>query len=206
MSAVAAAGIRDLRLLAALRAVPRERFVLPEHAERAYVDEPLPIPHAQVTTQPSLIARMVETLELRGEERVLEIGTGHGFQTALLAELSEFVWSVERWRDLAATARENLARNGTRNAEVVVGDGTLGLAAHAPYQGIVIAAAAPTVPEPLVAQLAPGGRLVHPVGEGGNEDVTLFVKRDGLHAARRVIGARFVPLVGGHGLPEVTER
>jgi protein-L-isoaspartate(D-aspartate) O-methyltransferase len=203
---VAVSGVRADRVLAALRAVPRERFVPRRLAERAYLDEPLPIPRGQVTTQPSLIARMVEALQLRGDEQVLEIGTGHGFQTALLAELAGFVWSVEKWPDLAATARENLDRHGTDNAEVVVGDGTLGLPEHAPYEATVVAAASPTVPEPLVAQLATGGRLVHPVGPGGHEDVVLFVKRDGLRAARSLTGARFVPLVGRYGLPEPTER
>jgi protein-L-isoaspartate(D-aspartate) O-methyltransferase len=201
--AVAATGVRDERVLAGLRAVPRAHFVPPGLDDRAYIDEPLPIPPEQVTTQPSLVARMLEALELRDEEHALEIGTGLGFQTALLADLAGFVWSVERWADLAATARENLARHGTDNAEVVVGDGTLGLAGHAPYDAIVVSAASPTVPEPLVAQLADGGRLVHPVGRGGNEEVVLFVKDEGLRAVRSVTGARFVPLVGRFGLPDM---
>jgi protein-L-isoaspartate(D-aspartate) O-methyltransferase len=199
---VAATGVRDERVLAAFRKVPRELFVPPELVERAYVDEPLPIPHRQVTTQPSLVAKMVEALEIRGDERVLEIGTGHGFQTALLAELAAFVWSVERWPDLAETGRDNLARFGTENAEVVVRDGSTGLSEHAPYEAIIVSAAAPEVPDPLAAQLGEGGRVVHPVGRGGNERVVLFEKRDGhLHAARTVTGAYFVPLIGRFGSP-----
>jgi protein-L-isoaspartate(D-aspartate) O-methyltransferase len=164
------------------------------------VDEPLPIPHRQVTTQPSLIARMVEALELSGDETVLEVGSGHGFQTALLSELAAAVWSVERFGDLAATARSNLKRHGARNAGVVVGDGTLGLPEHAPYDGVLVAAAHPSVPDPLAAQLAPGGRLVHPVGPGGREDVALFENGpEGLVRRRTITGAHFVRLVGRHG-------
>jgi protein-L-isoaspartate(D-aspartate) O-methyltransferase len=193
-------GVTDERVLEAYRRVPRAGFVPADLAPRAYVDEPLPIPHGQVTTQPSLVARMVEALELGGDERVLEIGTGHGFQTALLAELAAEVWSVERFADLADTARANLDRHGARNVEVVVGDGTLGLADRAPYDAVVVAAAHPDVPDPLVEQLAPGGRLVHPVGSGGREDVALFVK-DGDTVVRRrtIVGAHFVRLMGEHG-------
>jgi protein-L-isoaspartate(D-aspartate) O-methyltransferase len=192
--------VTDERVLEACRRVPRAGFVPADLAPRAYSDEPLPIPHGQVTTQPSLVARMVEALELGGDERVLEIGTGHGFQTALLAELAAEVWSVERFADLADTARGNLDRHGARNVEVVVGDGTLGLADRAPYDAVVVAAAHPDVPDPLVEQLAPGGRLVHPVGSGGREDVALFVK-DGDTVVRRrtIVGAHFVRLMGKHG-------
>jgi protein-L-isoaspartate(D-aspartate) O-methyltransferase len=184
----------------AFRRVSRAGFVPDEVADRAYADEPLPIPHRQVTTQPSLIARMVEALALAGDETVLEIGAGHGFQTALLAELAGEVWSVERFDDLAATARSNLERHGARNVEVVVGDGTLGLPEHAPYDAVVVAAAHPEVPGPLAAQLAPGGMLVHPVGPGGREDVALFENGPGGLVRRGTItGAHFVRLVGRHG-------
>jgi protein-L-isoaspartate(D-aspartate) O-methyltransferase len=153
-----------------------------------------------VTTQPSLIARMVEALELAGEERVLEVGTGHGFQTALLAELAGAVFSVERWADVAETARANLLRHGASRVEVVVGDGTLGLPAHAPYDAIVVSAAHPQVPDPLAEQLGPGGRLVHPVGPGGREDVALFENEaGGLVRRRTIVAAHFVRLVGRHG-------
>lgn len=200
--ACAAAGVRDERVLEAVRMVPRAAFVPPELAARAYVDEPLPIPHQQVTTQPSLVARMVEALGLAGAEDVLEVGTGYGWQTALLARLSRFVWTIERWSDLAATARRNLERRGVRNVEVVVGDGSEGLARHAPYDAVLVSAAFPSVPSPLVAQLRDGGKLVQPIGWGGNEEVTLFEKRGGaLARVRAVSGARFVPLVGRHGFP-----
>ncbi|TCJ20540.1 protein-L-isoaspartate(D-aspartate) O-methyltransferase [Rubrobacter taiwanensis] len=202
--AVAAAGVSDPRVLQAVREVDRAGFVPPELAGRAYEDRPLPIPHDQVTTQPSLSAKMVEALGLRGSERVLEVGAGYGFQTALLARLAGFVWSVERWPDIAAAARENLERYGVENARVVVGDGTEGLPEHAPYDAILVAAAFPEVPPPLVEQLAPGGRLVQPVGPGGNEVVTLFEKETGGSLVRRrnITGAYFVRLYGRHGYAE----
>lgn len=200
VEAVALAGVRDGRVLDALRAVPRQEFVPAAMAPRAYRDEPIPIPHAQVTTQPSLVARMLEALELLGDERVLEVGTGHGYQTALLARLAGLVWSVERWSDLAEAARRNLARCGVANAEVVVGDGSEGLAEHAPYDGIVVSAAFPSVPPPLAEQLRVDGRLVQPLGHGGDEDVVVFARQAaGLARRRSVIGARFVPLYGRHG-------
>src|SRR5918912_3954161 len=171
-----AAGVRDDRVLEALREVPRADFVPPTLAERAYLDLPLRIPHGQVTTQPSLSAKMVEALGLSDSERVLEVGTGYGFQTALLAYLSGSVWSVERWPDVAETARGNLARHGVTNVEVVAGDGTEGLPEHAPYDAILVSAAFPSVPLPLAQQLAVGGRLVQPIGSGGAEAVILFEK------------------------------
>ena len=153
---VRAEGVRDRRVLAAFRAVPRAGFVPPAAVGQAYLDIPIRIPHGQVTTQPSLIAAMVAALELRGSERVLEVGTGLGFQTAILARLARQVVSVERFADLAAQARANLAAAGLGRVTVVVGDGTLGVPEHAPYQAIVVAAAAPRVPPPLVEQLARG--------------------------------------------------
>jgi protein-L-isoaspartate(D-aspartate) O-methyltransferase len=193
-------GVTEARVLDAVAAVPRSKFVPPELAPAADVDRPLPIPHGQVTTQPSLVALMVEALALSGNEHVLEIGTGYGWQTALLGRLAAEVWSVERWEDLAATARTHLARFGASNVTVVVGDGSEGLPAHAPYEAILVSAAFPAVPPPLRAQLAEGGRLVQPLGYGGNEDVVLFAKRrSALVRVRSVIGAHFVPLVGRHG-------
>jgi protein-L-isoaspartate(D-aspartate) O-methyltransferase len=196
-----AEGIRDRRVLAAFRNVPRARFVPPAAAGQAYLDEPIRIPHGQVTTQPSLIARMVAALGLTGTERVLEVGTGLGFQTAILARLAGEVVSVERFPALAEQARANLAAAGLGHVTVVVGDGTLGVPDHAPYQAIVVSAASPRVPAPLVEQLAPGGRLVHPVGPGGREQVTAFHKEAGqLVTDARLTPAYFVPLVGAHGL------
>jgi protein-L-isoaspartate(D-aspartate) O-methyltransferase len=197
------AGVRDERLLAAIADLPRTGFVPGDLAARAHIDAPVPIPHDQVTTQPSLVAQMVDALALTGSERVLEIGTGYGWQTALLARLAAEVWSVERFADLAASAQANLAGHGIANAHVVVGDGTRGLPDHAPYGAIVVAAAFPEVPEPLVEQLVEGGRLVQPIGLGGNEDVVLFVKREGAPVSLRVLtGARFVRLVGSYGFPD----
>jgi protein-L-isoaspartate(D-aspartate) O-methyltransferase len=196
-------GVRDPRLLDALRAVPRAGFVPANLAERAYEDNPLPIPHNQVTTQPSLVAGMVEALGLAGSERVLEVGAGYAWQTALLARLCGFVWAMERFGDVAEAARENLARFGVTNAEVITGDGTKGLPEHAPYHAILVAAAFPSVPRPLEEQLAAGGLLVQPVGPGGREEVVLFEKGTRGFVRRRTIAwARFVRLHGAHAFPE----
>jgi protein-L-isoaspartate(D-aspartate) O-methyltransferase len=195
-----AAGIREERLLDAIAAIPRAEFVPAASRERADEDLPLPIPHGQVTTQPSLSARMIEALDLSGDERVLEVGSGHGFQTALLATLAREVWSIERFPDLAETARENLRRRAIANATVVVADGTRGLPDHAPFDAIIVSAAFPRVPPPLGEQLAPGGRLVQPIGPGGHEKVMLFVERDGrLREDALLTAAHFVPLIGEHG-------
>jgi protein-L-isoaspartate(D-aspartate) O-methyltransferase len=197
LQALAAGGVGDRRVLGAIRAVPREEFV--SERARAYEDVPLAIPHEQVTTQPSLSAKMIEALALEGTERVLEVGTGYGFQTALLASLAEGVWSVERWLDLAQTARENLARRGVHNAHVVVGDGTRGLRERAPFDAIIVSAAFPRVPAPLREQLAGHGRLVQPIGRGGHEEVVLFVADDGVLRRAAVVSiAHFVRLVGEH--------
>jgi protein-L-isoaspartate(D-aspartate) O-methyltransferase len=198
VDAVRQAGVRDARVIQAFQNVARRQFVPAEAVDRAEADEPIPIGHDQVTTQPSLIARMVEALELSGDERVLEIGTGLGYQAAILGALSREVYSIERWPDLAAHARDNLRVAGRENVVVCVGDGTLGLPDHAPYDAIVIAAAAPVVPSALSEQLTEGGRLVQPMGPGGNEIVVQFRKRGvGLAWERNVVEARFVPLIAG---------
>jgi protein-L-isoaspartate(D-aspartate) O-methyltransferase len=152
--------------------------------------------------QPSLVAAMVEALALRGGERVLEIGTGLGSQAAILGRLAGEVWTVERLPKLAAAAAANLAAEGVNKVYVREGHGSDGLAAHSPFDTIIVAAAHPQVPGPLVAQLMPGGRLVQPIGPSGSEDVTLFRRAgDRLVRVRVVTGAHFVPLYGRHGFP-----
>jgi protein-L-isoaspartate(D-aspartate) O-methyltransferase len=200
-------GIRDRRVLDAFRQVWREHFVPPEWAARAYIDRPIPIPHDQVTTQPTLIAQMVTALELRGTERVLEIGTGLGFQTAILARLAKTVFSIERFHDLAVWAKRNLDVAGIENVELVVGDGTLGLPGAPTFDAIVVSAAAPEVPQPLVEQLTDGGRIAHPVGPGGDEIVTLYRKVGAqVVIERTIVSAYFVRLVGAHGLADELSR
>lgn len=193
-------GIEDKRLLDAFARVRRADFVPEKFATEAYLDEPISIGHAQVTTQPSLIASMVEALRLNGMEKVLEVGTGFGFQTAILSKLCREVFSIERVAELAAAAESNLRKTGIRNATVVVGDGSLGLPDHAPFDAVIVSAAAPEVPQPLVDQLSDGGRLVQPIGPGGAETVTCFQKIQGKLVEKEVVtGAYFVPLLGAFG-------
>jgi len=200
VTAARRAGVDDPRVLDAMRGVPRAAFVPPHRVGRAYADEPVPIPNGQVTTQPSLSARMVQALRLTGSEHVLEVGTGYGYQTALLARLASFVTSVERWPDLAEQARRRLAAQDIKNVDVVDGDGTEGVPAAAPYDAILVSAAFPQVPQPLVHQLRIGGRLVQPIGPGGAERVTVFERTpEGLVPRGVVCHARFVRLYGRHG-------
>lgn len=190
------AGVEDARLLEAIEVIPRAAFVPPELVLSAYEDGPLPIPHDQVTTQPSLSAVMIQALRLRPADRVMEVGTGYGFQTALLAWLSRHVTSIEMWPDLADRALSNLRRQGIHNVDVLVGDGWEGVPESAPFEATLVSAAHTEVPQPLVDQLVEGGRLVQPIGPGGDETVRLFHKRAGrLAMVRDVIPARFVPLV-----------
>jgi protein-L-isoaspartate(D-aspartate) O-methyltransferase len=199
---VQATGVRDARVLEAIESVPRAAFVPAEEVDRAYRDEPVSIPHGQVTTQPSLVARMLEALGLEGNERVLEVGTGYGFQTGLLARLAAEVFSLERVPDLAEAARRNLERQGVVGVEVLVGDGSAGLPERAPFDAVVVSAAFPSVPQPLADQLAPGGRLVQPVGSGGYDEVMVFERgSEGLERRESVTPAHFVRLYGAHGFP-----
>jgi protein-L-isoaspartate(D-aspartate) O-methyltransferase len=202
MAAARAAGVRDVRVLEAVRSIPREAFVPARYAGMAYADEPVPITHGQVTSQPSLIAAMVAALDLTGGETVLEVGTGYGYQTALLARLAAQVISIEVWPDMAAQARGNLAGQGIGNAVVITGDGSQGASGYAPFGAIVVSAAFPAVPPPLAAQLTTGGRLVQPVGPGGGEDVVVYWKtEEGLSRGRVITRASFVRLHGRYGYP-----
>jgi protein-L-isoaspartate(D-aspartate) O-methyltransferase len=195
-----AQGIQDLAVLRAFAATPRHRFVPAAQRHRAYEDVALPIGGGQTISRPLTQARYLEALRLTGHERVLEVGTGSGYQTALLAAVAAQVFSVERVRALAEAAQRVLRDVGLGNVSLLVGDGTLGWSTYAPYDAILVAAGGPDVPPPLVAQLGPGGRLLIPLGsEAGGQVLTLIERTvDGLR--RRPLGdARFVPLVGEHG-------
>ncbi|MFE1886675.1 protein-L-isoaspartate O-methyltransferase family protein [Streptomyces diastatochromogenes] len=207
MRALGAAGIRDERLLEAVRTTPRAEFVPAGQVADAYRDVPVAIGQGQVTTQPSLSAMMIESLGLDGTEHVLEVGTGLGFQTALLARLAADVVSIEMRPGIARQARANLARQGVRNVELRVGDGSGGVPDRAPFDAVLVSAAFPEVPAPLVAQVRGGGRLVQPIGPGGHEQVMCFERTtSGLERARFVTEARFVRLRGRYGFaPDDTE-
>lgn len=200
-------GIRDQRVLQAMLEVPRHEFVAPEFRHQAYDDRPLPIGAGQTISQPYMVAIMTESLGLRGHEKVLEIGTGSGYQAAVLARLAACVYTIERERELVDTARGILGRLAEAGLlelsrlELIEGDGTEGYAAAAPYDGILVAAAAPSVPRALEEQLAEGGRLVIPVGNLDYQQLRLIRRVSGQLTASVVNECRFVPLVGRHGWP-----
>jgi protein-L-isoaspartate(D-aspartate) O-methyltransferase len=192
-------GIRNLAVLRAVGTVPRHLFVPESVRHRAYEDAALPIGSSQTISQPWVQARYLELIGLAGRERVLEVGTGSGYQTALLALLCDSVFSVERIPGLAAGARTALAAAGIRNVTVLVGDGTLGWRPFAPYDAILVAAASPEVPSPLMEQLAPGGRMVIPLGDRASQTLTVIERHgDGVRTST-VSDVRFVPLLGEFG-------
>jgi len=192
---IEARGVRDARTLAAMRKVPRHLFVPAALAGDAYADHPLPIGHGQTISQPYIVAFMTEALGLRGGETVLEVGTGSGYQAAVLAEIAARVDTIEIVAPLAEEARERLARLGYRNVEVRAGDGYQGWPDAAPFDAVMVTAAAPRVPEPLKQQLKDGGRLVIPVGEEYQE-LIVVTRRGTTYVESRVLPVRFVPMTG----------
>jgi protein-L-isoaspartate(D-aspartate) O-methyltransferase len=195
---LAGRGIVDTRVLDAMARVPRHLFVPEDLREHAYRDRALPIAEQQTISQPFIVALMAQALMLRGSERVLEIGAGSGYAAAVLSLLAAEVYTIERWPTLAEAATRRLHDLGFTNAHVVVGDGTSGLPEQAPFDGIVVAAAAPWAPKPLREQLADGGRLIIPVG-GRDEQLLLRLIRHGDDIrTERLSGVRFVPLIGAH--------
>jgi protein-L-isoaspartate(D-aspartate) O-methyltransferase len=199
---VARRGVRDLRVLEALCTVPRHEFVAEEFRALAYADQPLPIGCGQTISQPYMVGVMTEALSLQGppgHERVLEVGTGSGYQTAVLAALASEVWSIESHTSLLESARERLTHLGLTSIHLRAGDGTLGWTDAAPFDAILVTAAAPAVPSPLVEQLAEGGRLVIPVGEPEQQEL-LRITKHGLDLVKHaIVACRFVPLVGQFG-------
>jgi protein-L-isoaspartate(D-aspartate) O-methyltransferase len=194
--------VRDERVLAAMEKVPRELFVPPDLRDHAYSDEALPIGAAQTISQPYMVARICEALALRGGERVLDVGTGSGYQAAVLAELGAEVHTIERIPELAERAGKNLRAAGYDDVQVHVGDGTLGDPAHAPFDAIAVAAAAPELPPSLYDQLRSNGRLVIPVGSRRGQDLQLVVRSPEGPAVVATVPCRFVPLVGEEGFTE----
>ena len=193
-------GIHDERVLEVMAKVPRHEFVSRQSWSEAYADHPLAIAEQQTTSQPYIIASMIQSAQIRQEDRILEIGAGSGYQTAILAELARRVFAVERYASLADTARDNLARLGYANVKVITGDGTLGFAEAAPFDVIIVSAAAPRIPPALTEQLARGGRMVIPVGDAQEQVLQLQCRDEHNNLTVNTLeGCRFVPLIGRQG-------
>lgn len=193
-------GIRDRRVIDAMQKIPRHLFVEEAMAAQAYNDNPLPIGERQTISQPYMVALMTELLELKGKERVLEIGTGSGYQAAVLAVLADRVYTMERIRPLAMRARKVLDSLGLLNVNIKIDDGTCGWEEEAPFDAIIVTAGAPDIPEALVKQLAPGGRMVLPVGDQFSQTLVRVVKgEDGALSMEQSVGCRFVKLIGKQG-------
>jgi protein-L-isoaspartate(D-aspartate) O-methyltransferase len=199
-------GVRDPRVLAAMRAVPRELFVPPERRMAAYDDRALPIGEEQTISQPYIVALMTEHLGLREDSHVLEVGTGSGYQAAILAAMAGSVVSIERRAELAARARQVFETLGLTNVDVVVGDGTEGYPARAPYDGIIVTAGGPKVPDALREQLAIDGRLVVPVGSSLHQELVIVTRRRDGYEERRGEACVFVPLIGAQGWTDSPRR
>jgi protein-L-isoaspartate(D-aspartate) O-methyltransferase len=193
--------IRSPRVLEAMGSVPRHLFVPPEYASEAYADSPLPIGAGQTISQPYMVAAMAETLLLEGNEKLLEVGAGSGYQAAVLSLLAREVIAVESQRSLADATRERLARLGYNNIRVETGDGSQGWPPSAPYDAILVTAGAPSIPPPLLEQLAEGGRLVIPVGPAKQQELLRIVKRERRVTRESLFACRFVPLLGRFGWP-----
>lgn len=192
-------GVKDPRVIAAMQKIPRHLFVEEALQNQAYTDHPLPIGEKQTISQPYIVALMTEALELKGTEKVLEIGAGSGYQTAILAELAQKVFSIERIRSLAIKARKLLFELGYFNVEIKIFDGTYGWVEEGPFDAIIVTAGGPEIPKPLLDQLAVGGRLVIPVGDAYVQDlIRLRKKEDGIHK-EDLGGCRFVKLIGKYG-------
>jgi protein-L-isoaspartate(D-aspartate) O-methyltransferase len=196
-SQLRARGIIDSRVLDAILRVPRHEFVADSSRDAAYEDHPLPIGEGQTISQPYVVAVMLELLQFTGNEKVLEVGTGSGYVTALLSHLAAQVFSLERYADLAATAADTLARLGYTNVRVLTGDGSLGFAHEAPFDAILVSAAAESIPRALVEQLRDGGRMVIPVGPFAGQQLNFIRKIDGEPHISRLEPVRFVPLISG---------
>ncbi|MHB8411245.1 MAG: protein-L-isoaspartate(D-aspartate) O-methyltransferase [Candidatus Acidiferrales bacterium] len=194
-------GIRSPRVLDAMERVPRHLFVPDDLVARSYNDEPLAIGERQTISQPYMVAAMTETLEFEGHERVLEVGAGSGYQAAILAELAREVITVEARASLADAARDRLAALGYGNVRVEIGDGALGFPELAPFDAILVAAAAPQIPPPLIEQLAEGGRMVIPVGASDRQMLVRIRKIGGRVAEEQLFACQFVPLQGQYGWP-----
>jgi len=194
-------GIRDPRVLHAMREVPRHEFVLPEFQDRAYDDHPLPIGAGQTISQPYIVAVMLQHLALQPTDRALEVGTGSGYATALLARLCAEVYSIERHPQLSASAQTRLTTLGYSNVRILVGDGSHGWPEHAPYDAILVSAAAAEMPPALFAQLQEGGRVIVPIGPPSSQELHLIRKVHGDSEITLLEGCRFVPLVEGEARP-----
>ena len=192
-------GIKDKRVLDVMGTIPRHLFVEEALVGEAYNDHPLPIGHKQTISQPYIVAFMTQALELKGKERTLEIGTGSGYQTAILAELSKKVYTVERIQPLMEKSVDLLAQLGYRNIQCKAFDGTLGWREFGPYNAIMVTAGAPKIPDPLLDQLADGGRIIIPVGNKFSQELILIRREKGKYREKNLGGCRFVDLVGVHG-------